>query len=148
MKRIVVSVLLAVLMVSTAWAGVPGPRVLIVAQTQTLMESMRVEVLARILLTAGFQLAATTELPQRPHPRGPFHFVVIVPERGDWVWVCTPALPALLPPELQAALQGLELAIQQVFQGERRSGNPGQDLYPFLWSAYFLRMGILAGVTE
>ncbi|MCD5408981.1 hypothetical protein LR090_07190 [Candidatus Bipolaricaulota bacterium] len=131
---------------SLAWAG-PGAKILIVDQTQTILEAMQLEVLARALLATGdFQLAATTELPRGPHPRGPFQFVVIVPERGEWVWVCTPTLPDRLPPELQAALRGLEEAIQQVFQGKRRAVDPGADLYPALWSAYFLKVGILEGI--
>jgi len=130
-----------------AWATGPAVRVLIVDQTQTVTESMRLEVLARALLATGdFQLAAVTEPPRGPHPQGPFQFVVIVPERGGWIWVCTPTLPGKLPLELQAALQGLEEAIQRVFQGKRRPVDPGADLYPALWSAYFIKVGILEGV--
>jgi len=123
-------------------------RFLIVDQTQTIEESMRLEALARTLLASGnSQLAAVTEPPGGPHPKGPFQFVVIVPERGSWVWVCTPTLPNKLPPALQTALQGLEQLVEQVFQGERRARDPGEDLYPALWSAYFLKVGILEGVS-
>jgi len=123
-------------------------RFLIVDQTQTIEESMRLEALARTLLASGnSQLAAVTEPPRGPHPKGPFQFVVLVPERGSWVWVCTLTLPNKLPPALQATLQGLEQVIDQVFQGERRARDPGEDLYPALWSAYFLKVGILEGVS-
>jgi len=131
----------------TVWAAGPQAKVLIVDLTQTVMESMQLEVLARALLATGnFQLAAVTEPPNGPHPRGPFQFVVIVPERGEWVWVCTPTLPEKLPPGLQAALQGLEEAVRLVFRGERRPVDLGVDLYPALWSAYFLKVGILEGI--
>lgn len=142
------AILLTVVTVAgVAWAG-PALNVLIVDQTQTVMESMQLEVLARALLSTGdFRIAAVTEPPQGPHPRGPFQFVVIVPEKGEWVWVCTPTTPDKLPPPLQTALQGLEEAIQLVFQGRRRPVDPGTDLYPALWSAYLLKVGVLEGIA-
>lgn len=147
MRRFWVSLVGIALIAGTVWAAGPAVKVLIVDRTQTVLESMQLEVLARALLATGdFQLAAVTEPPRGPHPRGPFQFVVIVPERGEWVWVCTPTLPGKLPLELRAALQGLEEAIQRVFQGKRRPVDPGADLYPALWSAYFLKVGILEGI--
>jgi len=130
----------------TVWAAGPQAKVLIVDLTQTVMESMQLEVLARALLATGnFQLAAVTEPPNGPHPRGPFQFVVIVPERGAGGGMY-PHPAGETAPGLQAALQGLEEAVRLVFRGERRPVDPGVDLYPALWSAYFLKVGILEGI--
>lgn len=119
---------------------------LVVDRTQSLMESMQVEVLARILLSSeAFTISATTKIPEGPHPRGPFHFVIIIPPGGEWVWVCVPGLPEVLPLELRQALEMVKGAIEEIFVGERQAADPADDLYPFLWSAYFLTLGILEG---
>lgn len=138
------ALLVALLAVATvAWAG-PAAKLLIVDRTQTFMESMQLEVLARALLASGeFEIAATTEVPSGSHPRGPFQFVVIVPQGGKWVWVCTPAFPSQLSLELQGALGALKGAIDRVFQGRRQALDPADDLYVVGWSAYFLKIGVL-----
>jgi len=126
-----------------------GPKVLIVDQTEGFVESMQVGVLARVLRLSPFgaEITGTTEIPEKPLSQGPFQLVVIVPPAGEWVWVCTPGLPEMLGPELQGFLQLVKGAVEKVFRGERTARDPADDLYALGWSAYFLRIGVLGGVS-
>jgi len=124
----------------------PSVKVLIIDQTQNLMESMQVGILARILRTSGdleVEITGTTEIPEGPLPQGPFRLAIIVPAQAKWVWVCTPAFPEDLSPEVQMVLGILDKAVEQVFRGERRALDPADDLYVLGWSAYFLKIGVL-----
>ncbi|MCK4356910.1 hypothetical protein KAW44_07495, partial [Candidatus Bipolaricaulota bacterium] len=122
--------------------------VLIVDRTQSFMESMQVEVLARALLASQiFTIQAVTQIPESPHPRGPFQFVIIIPPGESWVWVCTPGLPVVLPAGQQSALVVLKASIEQIFAGERKPADPADDLYSLFWSAFFLHVGVLEGVN-
>ncbi len=145
MKRGVI--VLAVLLFGIA--ALAGPRVLIVDRTQGFMASMQVGVLARMLRLSPFgaEITGTTEIPEEPLPQGPFQLVIIVPATGRWVWVCTPGLPETLGPEMQGFLQLVKGAVEKVFRGERTARDPADDLYALSWSAYFLRIGVLGGVS-
>jgi hypothetical protein len=146
MRRAIVAVGIALLLAVSAF-GTDAAQVLIVDQTETLMESMQVEVLARALLASGlFSIRAVTEIPDRPHPSGFFEYVVIIPPSGERVWVCIPGLPDALPAEFQQALNVLKGTIGLIFMGTRQAADPSDDLYAFMWSAYFINVGILEGV--
>ena len=147
MRSVVLTVGLLMLLAVSSMAAEPA-NVLIVDQTQGLMESIQVEVLARALLASKlFTIQAVTQIPESFHPRGPFQFVVIIPPGESWVWVCAPGFPVALPAGQQSALAVLKGSIEQVFAGERKSADPADDLYSFFWSAAFLRIGILEGVN-
>ena len=147
MRSVVLTVGLLVLLSVSSMAAEPA-NVLIVDQTQGLMESMQVEVLARVLLASKlFTIQAVTQIPESPHPRGPFQFVIIIPPGESWVWVCTPGLPVVLPEGQQRALAVLKGSIEQIFAGERKPVDPADDLYSFFWSAAFLRIGVLGGIN-
>jgi len=146
MRSVIVAVGIA-LVVAVSGIGAERAQVLIVDQTEGLMESMQVEVLARVLLSSGlFSIRAVTEIPDQPHSSGTFEYVVIIPSSGEWVWVCTPSLPEVSSADAQQALSVIEVAIDQIFMGKRQAANSSDDLYPFIWSAYFLNIGILEGV--
>lgn len=53
----------------------------------------------------------------------------------------------MLPDAQQQALKVLEMSIEQVFMGARKAADPGNDLYPFFWAAYFLRIDILEEIN-
>ncbi|MCK4393232.1 hypothetical protein KAX17_10050 [Candidatus Bipolaricaulota bacterium] len=147
MRSVVLTVGLLMLLAVSSVATEPA-NVLIVDRTQSFMESMQVEVLARVLLSSElFTIGATMEIPKEPHPLGPFQFVIIIPPGEPWVWVCIPGLPGVLPEGQQRALAVLKGSIEQVFTGERKPADPADDLYPLFWSAYFLNIGILEGVN-
>ena len=146
MRRIALAWVLALLLGALGLSAASA-QVLIVDQTLNLMESMQVEILARALLGSGlFSIKAVTKIPDAPHPAGSFDFVVVIPPSREWVWVCAPGLPAVLPEGQQRALAVLKTSIEQVFAGEREPADPADDLYPLIWSAYFLSIGILEGV--
>ncbi|MCD5416085.1 hypothetical protein LR032_03145 [Candidatus Bipolaricaulota bacterium] len=145
MRNVILATGIAVLLALSCF-GAEAAQVLIVDQTESLMESMQVEVLARVLLASGlFSIRAVTEIPDRPHPSGLFDYVVVIPPSGGWIWVCIPGLPQVFSAEFQQSLSVLEGAIEQIFIGERQAANPADDLYSFIWSAYFLSVGILEG---
>ena len=147
MRSVVLTVGLLVLLFVSSMATEPA-NVLIVDRTQSFMESMQVEVLARALLASQlFTIQAVTQIPESPHPCGPFQFVIIIPPGGTWVWVCTPGLPMVLPAGQQSALSVLKGSIEKVFAGERKPADPADDLYPLCWSAFFLHTGVLEGVN-
>ena len=126
-----------------------GPKVLIVDQTEGFVESMQVGVLARVLKLSplGAEITGTTEIPKEPLPQGPFQLVIIVPPAGKWVWICTPGFSGTPSPEMQGFLQLVKGAVEKVFRGERTARDPADDLYALGWSAYFLRIGVLGGVS-
>ena len=127
----------------------PSVKVLIIDQTQNLMESMQVGILARVLKLSplGAEITGTTEIPKEPLPQGPFQLVIIVPPAGKWVWICTPGFSGTPSPEMQGCLQLVKGAVEKVFRGERRARDPADDLYALGWSAYFLKIGVLGGVS-
>ena len=146
MRRAIVAVGIALVVAVSAF-GAEHSQVLIVDQTEGLMESMQVEVLARALLSSGlFSIRAATEIPDGPHSSGTFEYVIIIPSSGEWVWTCTPSLPEASTAESQQALNMIEGTIDQIFMGKRQAANSSDDLYPVIWSAYFLNIGILEGV--
>ncbi len=146
MRSAIVAVGIA-LVIAVSGIGADVAQVLIVDQTEGLMESMQVEVLARALLGSGLlSIRAVTKIPDQPHSSGSFGYVVVIPSSGECVWVCIPGLPEALSAESQQALTVLEGAIDQIFIGSRQAANPSDDLYAFMWSAYFINVGILEGV--
>ena len=101
MRSVILVAGIALLLAVSAF-GTDAAQVLIVDQTETLMESMQVEVLAPALLASElFSIRAATEIPDRPHPSGPFEYVVIIPQGGEWIWVCTPSLPEVSSTEVR-----------------------------------------------
>ena len=143
MRSAIVAVLLVLLFTIPSMAA-DSVSLLIVDNTQTFMESMQVEILARALLASHlFTINAVTQVPVSADPHGPFQFVIIVPPDGSFVWVCTAGVPAVLPDVQQQTLKVLKTSIEQVFMGTRKAADPGDDLYPFFWAAYFLHTGIL-----
>ncbi len=147
MRSVVLTVGLLALLFASSMAAEPA-NVLIVDRTQSFMESMQVEVLARALLASQlFTIQAVTQIPESFHSGGPFQFVIIIPPGKSWVWVCTPGLPVVLPEGQQRALVVLKASIEQIFAGERKPADPADDLYPLFWSAAFLHTGVLEGVN-
>jgi len=143
MRRIGCAVVLIVLMAVSGLGAEPA-RLMIVDQTSGLVESMQVEVLARVLLASqAFTIKAAMGSPDDVHTDEPFDFVIIVPHGEPRVWICMPGLPGTLDEETRNALAVLNASIIQVFAGERQPLGPADDLYPFFWSAAFLRRGIL-----
>ncbi len=128
-------------------AGASQPvRLLIVDETETVEESLRILALARALrATEVFSVRALRALPTEPWKEEPFLFVLLFPARGPYVWLLSPAPVAYLPDPLPLVYAGLVDGVRQAFGGAREVRGSGDDLYPFLLSLHLLRLGVLVG---
>jgi hypothetical protein len=121
-------------------------RLLIVDETETIEESMRIEVLARRLVATGaFVVRATQTMPTAPWDRGEFDLVLVIPARSRFVWLCAPLRAPVQPP---AGLPSLPDVLELAFGGTREVRTPADDLYPLLLSSFFARIGVLDGATR
>lgn len=131
-----------------AWAvaGASQPvRLLIVDETETVEESLRILALARALrATEVFSVRALRALPAEPWEEEPFLFVLLFPARGPTSGSSprrrSGTSPTPSPSSTPASWTGFG----------RRSGGAGgpgsgDDLYPFLLSLHLLRLGVLVG---
>jgi len=116
-------------------------RVFVVDQSTTLEESMRLLFLVRGLKAQGFSFTAATSFPTEPWEGEPFLFVVYIPAQGPYLWFCSLAPETMLPEPLKEAAKGLKSALAQAFSGLREVRGPAEDLYPWLLSLYFARLG-------
>ena len=121
-------------------------RVLIVDETTTIEESLRIQALARGLRTSGvFAVKALLALPTEPWMDEPFLFVLLFPARGPYVWLLSPGPVQHLPDPLPAVYAGLVDAVNQAFGAARQVRGPGDDLYVFLLSLHLQWLGLLVG---
>lgn len=136
-----VSLALAVLM------GTGQPvRLLIVDETTTVEESLRIQALARGLRASGvFTVKAALALPTEPWEDEPFLFILIFPAEGPFVWLLSPGPVQYLPEPLPLVYRGLVDGVAQAFAGGHVVRGSGDDLYPFLLSIHLQRQGLLVG---
>lgn len=98
MKRLLLALAVASAMCAVATGQV---RLLIVDETETIEESMRIEVLARRLVATGaFVVRATQTMPTAPWNGGEFDLVLVIPARSRFVWLCAPVVVPVQPPRL------------------------------------------------
>ncbi len=122
-------------------------RLLIVDETKTLEESLRIAAFARAVRGTGFfSIKALPALPTHAWEDEPFLFAIIVPETGRFIWLCTPAPIQYLPEPLPEAYAGLAQGLREAFAGEREVRGSGDDLYVLLLAIQLQRLGILVGV--
>lgn len=126
-----------------AWAQL---RVFIIDQSTTLEESLRLLYLVRSLKPQGFSFTASTAFPAEPWKGEPFLFVIHIPAQGPYLWFCPPGPETLLPEPLREAAKGLKAALVQAFLGVREVRGPAEDLYPWLLSLYFARLGFFGEI--
>ncbi len=141
MRRIV-AVLLAVAVFCLP--GVGQVRLLIVDQTETVEESLRLEALARGLkATQLFEVRAVLQWPTEEWEGEPFHLVLVLPPTGSRAWLCAPGPVEYLPEGLQQAQHGLVQGVVQAFDGERTVAGMSDDLYPWFLAAHLAHLGYL-----
>jgi len=121
-------------------------RAFIIDQSTTLEESMRLLFLVRNLKSQGFSFTASTTFPTEPWEGEPFLFVIYIPAQGPYLWFCSPAPETMLPEPLREAAKGLKSALAQAFSGLREVRGPAEDLYPWLLSLYFARLGFFGEI--
>lgn len=142
----------ACVMVTLALAGLfavgQQVRVLIVDETTTIEESLRIQALARGLRASGvFTVKAMLALPTEPWTDEPFLFVLLFPVQGPYVWLLSPGPVQHLPDPLPAVYTGLVDAVSQAFGAARQVRGSADDLYVFLLSLHLQRLGLLVGVS-
>lgn len=134
--------LLSVLLLSVSFCTFAQLRVLVIDQSQTLVESMRLLAVVRALKPYGIAFEAVTYFPTTPWTSEPVVFVVYIPAQGPYIWFCPPGLESSLPQPLQEMAQKLHVAFAQAFLGVREVRGPSQDLYPLLLALHFARLGV------
>lgn len=137
------AVLAAVLALSLP--GLAQIRVLVVDETQTLEESLRLLAVVRALKATGaFSFHALSQFPTQPWMGEPFHVAVYIPAQGPYIWFCAP-LGGLLPPPVAEAFAGLRGALAQAFASLREVRGPAEDLYPLLLTLLLVSRGYMGG---
>ncbi len=123
-------------------------RLLIVDETTTMEESLRIQALVRGLRTSGvFTVKAMLAVPTEPWEDAPFLFVLVFPVLGPYVWLLSPGPVQYLPDPLPLVYYALADGVAQAFGGAREVRGSGDDLYPFLLSVRLQRLGLLVGVN-
>jgi len=118
-------------------------RVLIVDQTQTIDESMRLEGLARLLLAGGTQVKASLGWPGGA-PEERYEVVLVVPKERPVIWFCVPTLNEV-PTPLRPFLSQLRSAVSRVYGGMRALKAPEDDPLAYLLSWILLYTGLFGG---
>ncbi|QAA77117.1 MAG: hypothetical protein BIP78_1351 [Candidatus Bipolaricaulis sibiricus] len=145
--RLVVALMAVLCLWGASAVGQTVLRVLIVDQTDTMEESLRILAFARALRATGLvTLKAVTQLPDAPWAEEPFLVVIVIPAQSRFIWLCTPAPVGYLPDPLPEAYRGLADGLTQAFDGQREVRGSGDDLYVFFLSLHLQRRGVLVGV--
>lgn len=129
-----------------AGADTAKVNLLIIDETRTFEDSMRVEIAARLILQTGlFKLSSMLEVPLELNPNEKkYDLILMIPRRIKQVWIITSDIPARLPERLQEAVEALTDAASQIFNPGREVVDVSQDLAPAIWGALFLNYGWLA----
>ncbi len=121
-------------------------RVLVVDESKSLEESLRLLAAVRALKASGaFHFQAVLEFPQKPWAGEPFHVVVYIPTSGPYIWFCSPWPESFLPEEFRRALWHLKEALTQAFSSLRKLRGPAEDLYPLLLGLTLASLGYMGG---
>lgn len=119
-------------------------RVLVVDESQTLEESLRLLAIVRNLKATGvFSFQALSSFPTEPWKGEPFQVVVYIPAHGPYIWFCSPWPESALPEGFRVALMHLRAAFSQAFSGLREVRGPGEDLYPIFLSFLLASRGYM-----
>ena len=144
-KRVFVALALALVGLIAASQEI---RLLIVDETTTMEESLRIQAFARGLRASGvFTVKAMLAVPTEPWEGVPFLFILVFPVLGPYVWLLSPGPVQCLPDPLPLVYYALVDGVAQAFGGAREVRGSGDDLYPFLLSVLLQRLGLLVGVN-
>ncbi len=143
--RTVAVILLAV--AGLALSSIGEVRLLIVDETETIEESIRLEALARGLWASeAFSVRTLLKWPEEPWDGEPFHLILVLPTEGGEAWLCSPGPVSALPEGLQLAYQGLADGVDQAFEGKRTVRGLGESLKAWTMAIALHRLGYLIGV--
>lgn len=136
------------LFAALAWGffGLSQIRVLVIDESQTLQESLRLLAVVRALKASGaFSFQALSQFPAQPWSGEPFQAVVYIPAEGPFIWLCSPWPGGALPEGLRSALAHLRGALAQAFAPAREVRGPDDDLYPLFLAVVLASRGYLGG---
>jgi hypothetical protein len=137
-------VLAAVLILGLS--GFAQIRVLVVDESQTLEESLRLLAVVRALkATFAFSFQALSAFPTKPWTGEPFQVVIYIPAHGPYIWFCSPWPESSLPEGFRTALGQLRTAFSQAFSALREVRGPGEDFYPVFLSLLLSSRGFMGG---
>lgn len=138
------ALLLAVL--TLVLPGLAQIRVLVVDETGSLEESLRLLAAVRALKASGaFSFQALSKFPTEPWTGLPFQAVIYLPSQSPYIWLSVPWPESRLPREFRLAISALRQAFSQAFLSLREVRGPEEDLYPWLLSIFFFSRGYLGG---
>ena len=158
MKLAIIGLVLSLVLCATAWGQAPL-RVLIVDETEGLIESLAVNAIAG-LLKQQTQLFATVDaviapvsspfdLPFMENPTGKRYDLVIVAPKGvlelKEIWLATASYPQRRA-ELMAAIDFLQELARQLgvqFKLELALQDVSENLFVGILSGFFVRLGVL-----
>ncbi len=142
--RSVAVILLAVAGLALSCIG--EVRLLIIDQTETIEESIRLEALARGLWASeAFLVRTLLSWPEEPWDEEPFHLVLALPSEGGVAWLCSPGPVSALPEGLQLAYEGLADGVDLAFEGKRSVRGLGESLQAWRMAISLHRLGYLIG---
>ena len=112
-------------------------QLLIVDETHSIQSSLQIAQFARAINASGlFELDAMTQIPAGKNvATAPYHFVLVLPERIDQVWILTTDFPSNLRAEIKRAyevLKGLALTVYESQQAldRRLVAGVGDGVFP------------------
>lgn len=121
-------------------------RALLINQSGTLEESLRLLAVVRTLKATGFfSFRAVSDLPLVRWTEEPFQVIIHIPAQGPYIWFCHPWPESLLPEGFRLALKALREAFAQAFSSLREVRGPQDDLYPLLLTLSLASLGYLGG---
>jgi len=112
-------------------------RLLIVDETHSIQSSLQIAQFARAINASGlFELDAMAQMPAgQDIAFAPYHFVLVLPERIDQVWIVTTDFPSNLRAEIKCAYEVLEGLAETIYQNEqaldpRLVAGAGDGIFP------------------
>ena len=140
---------LVVTLLALGWGslGQQTLRLLIVDQTGTMEESLRILAFVRAVRATGLvTVKALAGFPTEPWTEEPFLFAIVIPPQTELIWFCTPAPVNYLPNPLPEAYNALAGGLVQAFEGRRQVRGSHEDVYVLFLSGYLQRLNYLVGV--
>ena len=114
-------------------------RLLIVDETHSIQSSLQIAQFARAINASGlFEIDAMAQMPAGKNmASASYHFVLVLPERIDQVWIVTTDFPSNLRAAIKRAYEVLEGLAETIYQNEqaldpRLVADVGDGIFPAL----------------
>jgi len=96
-------------------------RLLIVDETHSIQSSLQIAQFARAINASGlFELDAIAQMPSGDNvATASYHFILVLPERIDQVWIVTTDFPSKLRADTRRAYEVLERLAQSIYENQQ-----------------------------